>query len=384
MRSEPSELIRRGRDAEQMTSGESSGARDTGGGQVEVSISIRTILLVAGAVAIALALASIAKVLLLIFVAIFGVAVLSPVVTAMERALRWSRKWCSIVLVLGIVIVIGAFVLVMVAAIVDAVNRFSDDLPQIVDKARHSDLGHLVNGGSNSLDTLQAHVSDIAGGVGKVSGGVAQVGVSAFGAVTLVFSVIFLTLFGLIEAPRARNWIAGLLYQDRRERYLRITDQIINTTSRYMLGNVVISLICGTVYGVTAVVLDVPYPLALAVIAGILDLIPTIGATIAGIIVGLVALSVSLDALIAFVIVIVVYQQIENYLLQPTIIGKAAQVSGFTVLTSVLAFGALFGLIGAIIGVPIAAGLQIVAEELTAARRARIAAADAADQREPG
>ena len=73
----------------------------------------------------------------------------------------------------------------------------------------------------------------------------------------------------------------------------------------------------------------------------------------------------------------VVYQQIENYVLQPTIIGKAAQVSGFTVLASVLVFGALFGFIGAIIGVPIAAALQILVDELTAARRARIAAADA-------
>ena len=81
-------------------------------------------------------------------------------------------------------------------------------------------------------------------------------------------------------------------------------------------------------------------------IAAVLDLIPSIGATIAGIIIGLVALSVSLEALIAFAIVIVVYQQIENYVLQPTIIGKAAQVSGFTVLASVLAFGALFGFIG--------------------------------------
>ncbi|HEX2311106.1 MAG TPA: AI-2E family transporter, partial [Vicinamibacterales bacterium] len=75
----------------------------------------------------------------------------------------------------------------------------------------------------------------------------------------------------------------------------------------------------------------------------------------------------------------VVYQQIENYILQPTIIGRAANVSGFTVLASVLAFGALFGLIGAVIAVPIAAGLQILVEELTAGRRARIAAADAAD-----
>jgi predicted PurR-regulated permease PerM len=127
--------------------------------------------------------------------------------------------------------------------------------------------------------------------------------------------------------------------------------------------------------------LGLPYPLALAVIAGILDLVPNIGATIAGVIIGIVALSVSLEALIVFLVVIVAYQQIENYILQPTIIGKAARLSGFTVLASVLAFGALFGLIGAIIGVPIAAGLQIVAEELTAGRRARIAAEDAATKR---
>jgi predicted PurR-regulated permease PerM len=163
-----------------------------------------------------------------------------------------------------------------------------------------------------------------------------------------------------------------------RQRFLQVSDRIVQTTSRYMLGNLAISVICGTLYGVTAVILDVPYPLALAVIAGILDLIPSIGATIAGIIVAIAALSVSPAAFIIFLIVMVVYQQIENYILQPTIIGKAARISGFTVLVSVLAFGALFGLIGAIIGVPLAAGIQIVVEELTAARRARIAAADAA------
>ena len=347
---------------------------------VEVSISIPTILLVAGAVAIAWALASIANVLLLIFVSILSAAVLVPVVSVMERRLRWSRRLCAFVLVLAIVIVIGAVVLVLAQAISDAVRDFSDDLPQIVDRVRHSDLGDFINGGSGSLDTLREHAGDITKGVGEVSGGVADVGVSAFGAVTLVFSVTFLTLFGLIDAPHARDWIGSLLYRDKRERYLQVTDRIIQTTSRYMLGNVAISLICATVYGVTAVILGLPYPLALAVIAGLLDLIPNLGATIAGLIIGLVALSVSLDALIVFAIVIVVYQQIENYVLQPTIIGKAARISGFTVLASVLAFGALFGLIGAIIAVPIAAGLQIVTEELTAARRARIAAADTAER----
>jgi predicted PurR-regulated permease PerM len=359
----------------------SSGTRNTGGREVNVSISVRTILLVAGAVAIAWALTSIANVLLVIFVSFFSVAVLSPVVSAMERRLGWSRGSCSTVLVLAIVLVIGVVALILVQAISGSVRGFSDDLPQIVDKAKHSDLGSFINRGSDSLETLRKHASEIANGVGKVSGGAAHVGASAFGAVALAFSVVFLTLFGLVDEPRWRDWIGSLLYREKRERYLRVTDRIIHTTSRYMLGNLAISVICGTVYGVTALVLDLPYPLALAVIAGILDLIPNVGATIAGIIIGLAALSVSLEALIVFLIVMVVYQQIENYVLQPTIIGKAAQVSGFTVLTSVLAFGALFGLIGAIIGVPIAAALQIVAEEVTAGRRARIAAQDAATSR---
>jgi predicted PurR-regulated permease PerM len=305
------------------------------------------------------------------------------VVTAMERRFGWSRGLCSTVLVLVIVVVIGFVALVLAQAIGGAVRDLSNALPEIVDKARHSDLGNLINSGSDSLDTLRKHAGAITSGVAKVSGGVAHVGVSAFGAITVVFSVFFLTLYGLIDERRARDWVGGLLYRNDRERYLQVTDRIVQTTSRYMLGNLAISVVCGTVYGITAVILGLPYPLALAVIAGILDLVPTVGATIAGVVSALVALSVSLEAVIVFLIVIVVYQQIENYVLQPTIIGKAARLSGFAVLASVLAFGALFGLIGAIIGVPIAAGLQIVAEELTAGRRARIAAADVTERQQP-
>ena len=334
---------------------------DTGRSDVVVSISVRTLLVAAGIVAVAGALASIGSALLIIFVSVFSVAVLSPVATAMERRLRWSRALCATVLVLGIVVGLAVVLLVLAQAMGDAVRGFSHDLPEILDQVRRSDVGDFINGGSGSLDTLSEHATDITRGVATVSGGVADVGVSAFGAVTLFFSVIFLTLFGLIDEPRVRDWIGGLMYRDKRERYLDVTNRIVNTTSRYMLGNLAISVICGTVYGVTAVILDLPYPLALALIAGLLDLIPTVGATIAGIIIGVIALSVSLEALVVFAIVMLVYQQIENYVLQPTIIGRAARVSGFTVLVSVLAFGALFGVIGAIIGVPIAAGLQILA-----------------------
>jgi predicted PurR-regulated permease PerM len=377
------QVIRPNRYEDRMAAGEhSSRTSDTGRRKVETSISVQTILLVAGVFVLAWALASIAKVLLMIFVSVFSVAVLLPVVSFMERRFHWSRRLSSTMLVVGTLIVISAVLLVLVQAISGAVRGFSHDLPHIVDKVRHSDVGNFINGRSDLLTTLKNHASDITKGVGKASGGIAHVGASAFGTVTLVLSVIFLTLFGLIEEPRVRDWTGSLLYRDKRERYLRVADRIIQTTSRYMLGNLAISVVCGTVYGITAVILGLPYPFALAVIAGILDLIPNIGATTAGIIIGIVALSVSVQALIVFMIVIVVYQQIENYILQPTIIGKAAQVSGFTVLISVIAFGALFGLIGAIIAVPIAAGIQIVVEDLTAARRTRIAAADAAEEQQ--
>jgi predicted PurR-regulated permease PerM len=346
--------------------------------ELAVSISIRTILLVGVAVAVAAALASVGHVLLLIFVAIFSVAVLAPLVDAMNRRLPWSRAMCSTVLVLGISLFTGVALVILLGPIIDGVRNFNDDLPRLVDEARHSDLGAFINEGSNSLDTLKAHASDITSGVAKVSGGLADVGMSAFGVVTFAIAVTFLTLFGLIDLPHVRGWFGGLLYRERRERYDQVTDRIIMTTSRYMLGNLAISVICGTVYGVTAVILGLPYVLALALIAAILDLIPTVGSLLAGIIIGIVALSVSLFALIVFVIVILVYQQVENYILQPTIIGKATNVSGFTVIVSVLLFGTLFGIVGAIIGVPIAAAIEIVLDEATTDRRARIAAADAA------
>jgi predicted PurR-regulated permease PerM len=274
------------------------------------------------------------------------------VATALERRFGRSRRLAPTLRVLAVVNVLAAVALVMVQAVSGAVRGFGHDLPHIVDRARQSGFGDLLNRGSGSLDALTKHAGDITAGVGKVSGGVAHVGVSAFGAVTIVFSVVFLTLFGLIDERHLRDWTGSLLYRDKRERYLRVTDRIVDTTSRYMLGNLAISVICGTVYGVTAVILGLPYPLALAVVAAILDLVPNIRAMIAGVIIGIVALSVSLEAMIVFLIVIVVYQQIENYLLQPTIIGKAARISGFTVLANVLAFGSLFGLIGAIIGAP--------------------------------
>ena len=121
-----------------MTGRDSSSAAEDARREVAVFFPFRTVLLVGLAVVVAWALASIGEVLLLLFMSLFSVAVLSPVVEAMERRLAWSRTVCSTVLVLGVAILVGAALLVLVQAMVDSVCSFSDDLPQLVPKARDS------------------------------------------------------------------------------------------------------------------------------------------------------------------------------------------------------------------------------------------------------
>jgi predicted PurR-regulated permease PerM len=350
--------------------------RDPRPRELAVFISIRTILLVGVAVAVAWALSSVGDVLLLIFVAVFSTAVLAPVVDAMERRLPWSRGLCASMLVGCIAALTTGLLAILLVPIADVVRHFAHNIPRLVDEARHSEIGRSLDGGGGQ--GLQQHAQDIVTGVRHVAGGVAGVGATAFGVVTLAASATFMTLFLLIDLPGLRAFIGSLLYRDTRLPYEQITDRIIVTTSRYMLGNLAISVICAVTYGITAAILGLPYAVALAVIAGVLDMIPSVGSLIAGIIMGIVALTVSPGALVVVVLVMFAYQQAENYILQPTIIGKAADVSGFTVLVSVLVFGSLFGVVGAIVGVPILAAAAIVLDETTAARRARIAAADAA------
>jgi predicted PurR-regulated permease PerM len=176
---------------EQMAAAESSsGERDSDRADVEVSISIRTVLLVGAAIAIAYALVSISNILLVVLVSAFGVGVLSPVTTALEQRLGWSRGLCATVLVLVTLIVIVVLLLVLAHAISGSVRGLSHDLPHIVNKVRHSNLGKFINSGSDVLETLRRHASDITNGVGKASGGVAHVGTSAAGAVAVFFPVI--------------------------------------------------------------------------------------------------------------------------------------------------------------------------------------------------
>ncbi len=162
------------------------------------------------------------------------------------------------------------------------------------------------------------------------------------------------------------------------ERWLGVWERVTESVSRWAIAVVVIATIAGTTQGVTAWLLGSSFALALGVIAGLLDMIPNIGATIAGfVLVPALWAEEGIGAAVIMLIVLLVYQQIENNILTPKIQGKAVKLSGFFIIVAVTLFGALLGVLGALTAVPLAATIQIFVQELTKARREKVAAAAA-------
>ena len=155
----------------------------------------------------------------------------------------------------------------------------------------------------------------------------------------------------------------------------RLYGEVTDTIFSSLVGNLVISVIAGTVVGVTALLVDAPFPIVLAVIVGLLDLIPQVGSMIAAIIVVSITLAATgAGAAVILLVVILVYQQIENYVIQPLVYGQAVDLSGFATIAVVMAGGAVLGVLGAILAVPVAASVKLIVSDLTADQRERMAA----------
>ena len=161
------------------------------------------------------------------------------------------------------------------------------------------------------------------------------------------------------------------------ERWLGVWEKVTASISRWAIGVVVIAAIAGTTQGVTAWLVGSSYAVALGVIAGLLDMIPNIGATIAGFILVPTVGPEGLTAALIMLAVVLVYQQVENSILTPKIQGKAVSLSPFFIIVAVSLFGALLGVLGALTAVPLAATIQIFLQELTKARREKVAEAKA-------
>ena len=197
------------------------------------------------------------------------------------------------------------------------------------------------------------------------------------GAIGNVFSLVtlaFLTLFGLMAKPALTRSALDLMRPPVADRVERTFDKVTRTISFALVGNVVISVIAGSVVGVTAVIIDAPSPMVLALIVGIFDLIPQVGSAIAAFIVCVVTLIASgWGPALILLAVILVYQQVENYVIQPAVMKEAVQLSGFATIAVVLLGSALLGVVGAVLAVPVAASVKVVLRELTQGRRDRMA-----------
>ena len=352
---------------------DASGSPPAGRRALGINIAVRTLLVAAAFIAVGWALVSIRATVMTLFFALFAAFVLDPVVRELQSRIGLGRGLTATIVVLGLVVLGVVIAFLLISPFVEAMTDFVDALPSIVQDIRDSSLGSWVDDHSGAPEQAQANVKEIAEALGDAAGGVVGVVVSGFTLILSLVTAIFLTLFLIIDMPKLFAAVDSLLAPGGSVRFQRIMPAIITAVSRTMLGNIAISIICGTIYGISAWALGLPFPLALALIAGFLDLVPMVGATVAGAILVLTALTVSLPAAVIMLVIVLVYQQVENYLLQPTILGRAADVSGFMVIASVMVFGTLLGVVGAIIAVPIVASIQIVVRELTAKRRAEMA-----------
>jgi predicted PurR-regulated permease PerM len=351
----------------------------TGSRALSITISAKTMFVAAAFVVVAWAFLEVRSSILALLLALFSALVLEPVVALVQRALRLGRGPAALIVVFAVVAFALVAAFILIEPFVTALRDFVDALPSIVQDIRDSSVGSWIDAHSHAPEQTQESVKEIAEGIGTAAGGVLGVAVSGFSLILGLVTAVFLTLFLIMDLPRIVAWVDSLLDPTGSARLQRIMPAVVTAVSRTMLGNIAISIICGTIYGLSAWALGLPFPLALAFIAGFLDLIPMVGATVAGVIIVLVALTQGLTAAVIMLAIVLVYQQIENYVLQPTILGKAADVSGFLVIASVLVFGTLLGAVGAIIAVPIVASIQIVVRELTAKRRAEMAKLRASD-----
>jgi predicted PurR-regulated permease PerM len=339
---------------------------------VEVNIGLRTMLLaVAVALGVALAILSLGS-LLSIFVAAVLALGLDPVVSRLvERG--WRRGRAALMVFAGLFVAVFLIVAIAVGPLWDQVKDFVDKLPQYWDElTQTAAFEKLTTGGSQ--DSVRSALEDLAKGLPDAANTLLGIAGGVFGSVLSLVTLSFLALFLLMERPTITDWLFGFAEPGAERRWRPVLEESIEAISDSLLGNLAISLVAATVAGLSAWAFGLPFPIVLAVIVGFLDLIPQVGATIAAVILVLVALTVSTPAAIAMGVIQLIYQQIENYVVYPLVYRKAVSLSPFTTIVAVLIASSILGVVGAILAVPFAAVIKIVLREAGRPRRERMAA----------
>ena len=303
-----------------------------------------------------------AGILLLMVLALVIAIGLDPVVTQLQRL--GLPRWVGVALVsFAALAVLAAFLALAIPPIVTEVNALINSAPNYLQSLqRQNSLLSRLNRQLHLVSDLKKALSS--GGVSAVGSGLLGAGKTALSVVSRILIVVVLTIYFLVDVPRLKRTLQRLTPLSRRARTAALIDEAFARVGGYVLGNVLTSVIAGLGTLVWLEIFSVPYPALLSVLVGLLDLIPIVGSTIAGFIVALVALTVSLPVALATAAFYIIYRNAEDYLITPRVMRRTVRVPGLVTVIAVLIGGSLFGIIGALVAIPVAAIIQLIVEEV--------------------
>jgi len=302
------------------------------------------------------------SVLILIGLAFFIAAGLDPVVVWLTR--HGLRRWMAVIIVLlALLALVGGFIAAAIPPVASQTTTLIKDLPHYAQQLQNhnSSLGRL-----NDKYHVQQRISSLLSTKGsELVGGVIGAGQLVISTVSSLVLVGVMTIYFLAGMPQAKLFFYRMVPHSRRTRAILLGDEIFTKVGGYVLGNVITSFIAGLGTFLWMVAFGIPYPALLGLLVFLLDLIPVIGSTVGGIIVTLVALTVSLPVALATLAFYVVYRLAEDYLLVPRIIGRTVRVPALGGMVAIVLGGVVMGIIGALIALPVAAAIQLLLEEIT-------------------
>jgi len=313
------------------------------------------------------------SVIVWVLIAAFLAMALNPAVEVLVR--RGMRRGPAVGIVfVGAILVIAAIAATFVPTLIREVNDLAEAIPGYIDDLTRGrgKLGFLERDYQIVEKAREAIEKSGVGGVLGLSNTALSVTKSILTAVVATLTIAFLTLFMLLEGPMWIERIFSLIAEPAQPRWRKVGSDIYKTVGGYVTGNLSISLIAGVVSTGVLLILGVPYAVALGLIVALLDLIPLAGATLAAVIVSAVGFLHSTTAGIALVIFFVLYQQLENHVLQPLVYGRTVKLSPLVVLVAVLIGAELAGVIGALGAIPLAGSIQVLVVDWLDHRRQKI------------
>ncbi|MEU0518768.1 AI-2E family transporter [Streptosporangium sp. NPDC006007] len=319
---------------------------------------------------LAQALVTSRSVIVLVVVAMFLAVGLNPAVEALQRR-RMPRRGAISIVFGAVILFFVLFGLAIVPPVSREIASFVGAVPGYVQEL-------LTNPTLRELDSdyqILTRVGDYitSGGLAQtVAGGLVGAGAVVFNAFFSGVTLLVLTLYFLGSLPSIKDYLFRLVPNSRRERSRALGDEILDGIGGYVAGNLLISVIAGVVTWVFLAVLDVQYALALALVVAVTDLIPLVGATIGAVLVSVVALLQSGTLGVACAIFFVIYQQVENYLIYPRVMKRSVDVAPAVTVIAALFGGALLGIVGALLAIPVAAAIALLIREVVIPRQARL------------